>query len=113
MGFIVNLFKYFFTLLMAAFLLSGCKPMNTPELARGAGFRYSSYGPAYNPGPDYWISVGEKMAASFPNTRPAAIWIVGILDGQGTYLNFPCKTIDPNIRCGFVDMNEQTLTLLD
>ena len=113
MGFTVNFFKYFPTLLMVVFFLSECKPMNTPELPLGAGFRYSSYGPAFNPGPDYWISVGEKMAAPFPNSRPAAIWIVGILDGQGTYLNFSCKTNEPYIRCGVVDMNEQTLNLFD
>jgi hypothetical protein len=87
--------------------------MNTPKPTREAGFRYSSYGPSYNPGPEYWVSVGEQMAAKFPDAKPATIWIVGILDGEGTYLSFGCDTDDPNIRCGYVDINEQVLTLFD
>lgn len=87
--------------------------MNPPQPSLGAGFRYSSYGPPHNPGRDYWASVGELMAAKFPNAKPATIWIVGILDGEGTYLNFDCETDDPHIRCGFVDINEETLTLFD
>jgi len=55
--------------------------MNTPKSSLGAGFRYSSYGPAYNPGPEYWASVGEQMAEKFPEAKPSTIWIVGILDG--------------------------------
>ena len=31
----------------------------------GAGFRYSSYGPPYNPGPEYWANVGIQMADKF------------------------------------------------
>ncbi|MCP4898261.1 MAG: hypothetical protein GY906_14910, partial [bacterium] len=31
----------------------------------GAGFRYSVYGPSYDPGPGYWASVGRQMAGSF------------------------------------------------
>jgi hypothetical protein len=77
------------------------------------GFRYSSYGPPYNPGAEYWAYVGEQMAAKFPNAKPATIWIVGILDGEGTYLSFGCKPQDPNIHCGYVDINEQVLTLFD
>jgi hypothetical protein len=53
------------------------------------------------------------MAAKFPNAKPATIWIVGILNGEGTYLSFSCKADDPNISCGYADMNEQTLTLFD
>ena len=87
--------------------------MNTPKASLAAGFRYSSYGPAYNPGPEYWVSVGEQMAAKFPQAKPATIWIVGILDGEGTYLSFGCKTDDPNIRCGVVDISEQVLTRFD
>ena len=72
--------------------------MNTPTSTLGAGFRYSSYGPAYDPGPEYWVSVGEQMAAKLSDSKPATIWIVGVLDGEGTYLNFGCETDDPNIR---------------
>jgi hypothetical protein len=87
--------------------------MYTSKPTLGAGFRYSSYGPAYNPGPEYWACVGEQMAAKFQNARPATIWIVGILDGEGTYLSFGCETDNPNIHCGYADINEQTLTLFD
>jgi hypothetical protein len=87
--------------------------MNTQKSSLAAGFRYSSYGPGYNPGPEYWASVGEQMAAKFADAKPATIWIVGILDGEGTYLSFGCKTDDPHIRCGVVDINEQVLTLFD
>ncbi len=88
-------------------------PTRTSLLTLGAGFRYSSYGPAYNPGSEYWASVGEQMAAKFPKAKPAAIWIVGELDGAGTFLSFDCKTDDPNIHCRNADANEQTLTLFD
>ena len=102
-----------FRLIFILLFLSGCAPMNTPKSTLDAGFRFSSYGPSYNPGPEYWASVGEQMAEKFPNAKPATIWIVGILDGEGTYLSFGCETDDPNIRCGFVDINEETLSLFD
>jgi len=47
-----------------------------PE-ALGAGFRFSIYGPGYDPGAEYWAGVGQQMAVKFPNARPQAIWIVG------------------------------------
>jgi hypothetical protein len=93
--------------------VGSCVPMNPSKPLLSAGFRYSSYGPGYNPGPEYWASVGKQMSAKFPDAKPATIWIVGILDGEGTYLSFSCKRQDPNIRCGYVDMNEQVLTLFD
>jgi hypothetical protein len=55
-------FRFLFILLLVA----SCTSMNYPESTLGAGFRYSSYGPPYNPGPEYWDSVGEQMAAKFP-----------------------------------------------
>lgn len=99
--------------LLLLLLLTGCAAMNTSNSPLGAGFRYSSYGPNYNPGAEYWASVGEDMAAKFPAANPSALWIVGILDGEGTYLNFGCETEDPHIRCGSVDINDQVLTLFD
>jgi hypothetical protein len=78
-----------------------------------AGFRYSSYGPSYNPGVEYWPYAGEQMAAKFTDATPSALWIVGILDGEGTYLNFNCETEDPNIRCGYADMNDAVFDLFD
>jgi hypothetical protein len=90
------------------------EPTATPTPAPpGAGFRFSSYGVAYNPGPEYWASVGEQMAAKFPAAQPEAIWIVGTFTGDGTYLNFQGKTDDPYTRMGFVDMNESALALFD
>jgi hypothetical protein len=110
-------------------ILTGCAPISkgaVPEIAvetetkppsdlavLQAGFRYSSYGPSYNPGPEYWPYAGEQMAAKFTEATPSALWIVGILDGQGTYLNFNCETDDPNIRCGYADMNDAVFDLFD
>lgn len=80
----------------------------------GAGFRFSTYGPSSNPGPAYWLSVGERMSAKFPGSHPETIWIVGNFMGSGkTYLSFHAKTDDPNIESGYVDMNEDTLKLFD
>jgi len=78
-----------------------------------AGFRYSTYGPAYNPGPQYWLSVGQRMAAKFPSASPQAIWIVGRLAGQGTRLSFPGVSTDPYIQFAASDENEATLSLFD
>ncbi len=96
-------------------VLAGCSSPNSnpKEDVLQAGFRYSSYGPSYNPGPEYWPYVGEQMSAKFPGSKPAALWIVGIVDGDGTYLNLPCETEDPHIRCGYVDMNNDILDTFD
>jgi hypothetical protein len=90
-------------------------PVSTtlPE-SLGAGFRFSTYGVRSNPGPQYWLSVGQRMSAKFPGSHPETIWIVGNFMGQGkTYLSFQAKTDDPNITSGYVDMNEETLKLFD
>jgi hypothetical protein len=47
----------------------------------GVGFRYSPYGPAYNPGAEYWARVGQEMVNRFPGAIPEVIWIVGVLEG--------------------------------
>ena len=96
-------------------LLAGCASQVQPPAALplGAGFRFSTYGPGQNPGEEYWASVGEQMAGRFPEAVPQTIWIVGNIYGDGTYLNFPCQTEDPNIRCGPIDMNEAALDLFD
>jgi hypothetical protein len=93
--------------------VTSCAPSQPIELTFEAGFRYSTYGPTYNPGPEYWPEVGKQMAAKFPGAKPATIWIIGNVNGDGIYLNLPCETEDPNIRCGFVDMNEDLLTTFD
>ena len=106
--------KKAFCALLITLLLTGC---NTSQV-RGpapleAGYRYSSYGPTSNPGAEYWPEVGQRIASEFENATPATIWIVGVVDGEGSYLNFPCETDDPNIHCGPVDMNESMLTTFD
>jgi hypothetical protein len=78
-----------------------------------AGFRYSVYGPEYNPGPEYWREVGEKMAAKFPGAVPSAVWIVGHLKGQGSELSFPGRSDNPLIQFTSSDENEATLALFD
>jgi hypothetical protein len=98
---------------LLAVLLSSCAPAKT-EPGLGAGFRYSTYGPPINPGPDYWLSVGQRMSAKFPGSHPEAIWIVGNFLGSGkTYLSFQAESDDPNITSGYVDMNDAPLSLFD
>jgi hypothetical protein len=86
-------------------------PLPTSSLY--AGFRYSTYGPPYNPGAQYWVSVGQRMAGKFPSARPQANWIVGSLEGQGTRLSFPGTSTDSYIQFAASDENEETLTLFD
>lgn len=78
-----------------------------------AGFRYSAYGPEWDPGPAYWRDVAQQMAARLPGSRPGAVWIVGTLEGQGVRLNFPGKSDHPLIQFSPQDGNEDTLTLFD
>jgi hypothetical protein len=86
----------------------------TPTPSLGAGFRFSTYGPESDPGPEYWASVGERMSAKFPGSHPEALWIVGSFFGDGkTYLSFPAETSDPYILSGEVDMNDAALALFD
>ncbi len=79
----------------------------------GAGFRFSSYGPPYNPGPEYWANVGMQMADRFDDAVPQAIWIVGILNGQGTFVNFPTGIENKYVMDTAVDGNEATFDLFD
>jgi hypothetical protein len=79
----------------------------------GAGFRYSAYGPDYDPGAAYWIRVGTEMAARFPGAVPETVWIVGLLKGDGTLLNFPVDGTDPLILGSEEDGNEAILDLFD
>ncbi len=101
------------TLLLLPFLLVSCSPTSPAEKTLGAGFRYSTYGPSYDPGPEYWLSVGEQMSANFPNARPMGIWIIGDIEGNQAYLNFPGTSSDPNILFGETDDNEAALTYFD
>ena len=84
-----------------------------PRRSLGAGIRYSTYGPKYDPGPAYWARVGREMAAHFPGAHPEAIWIVGRLRGRGVRLSFPVPPGDPLIEGADRDENEEALTLFD
>jgi len=86
---------------------------HSKTLSLGAGFRYSPYGPAYNPGAEYWAKLGERVAGLFRNSHPEAIWIVSKLDGEGTQLSFPGRSDVPYIEFSSEDENEQTLSLFD
>jgi hypothetical protein len=79
----------------------------------GAGFRYSAYGPAHDPGPEYWAQVGLEMASHFEGATPETIWIVGRLRDEGTLLNFPVSGAHPLIQGAEEDGNEATLDLFD
>jgi hypothetical protein len=92
------------------FLLAACVTAGPPL---GAGFRFSTYGAPQGRAPEYWLSVGERMAGNFDAAVPQTIWIVGSLFGNGTYLNFPCETDLPDITCGYADMNEANLYSFD
>jgi len=83
------------------------------EQTLGAGFRFSTYGPDYDPGPSYWASVGQQMAARFDGAAPESIWIVGRLRGKGSLLNFPAQTDELLIQVSQEDGNEEVLTLFD
>jgi len=83
------------------------------ERPLGAGFRYSAYGPDWNPGPAYWLRVGQEMAARFPGAVGETVWIVGRLKGDGTLLNFPVDGDHPLILGSETDENEAALDLFD
>lgn len=85
-----------------------------PPLGLGAGFRYSTYGIGRNdPGPDYWLSVGNGMAEPFDGATPQAVWIVAEIAGPGTVLTFPGTSDDVNIHFRSDDNNEAALDAFD
>jgi hypothetical protein len=97
-------------------ITGGCA--STPEEAVekrpvGAGFRYSAYGPDYDPGPQYWLRVGREMAARFPGAVGETVWIVGRLNGDGTLFNFPVESDHPLIGGSETDENAAVLDLFD
>jgi hypothetical protein len=79
----------------------------------GAGFRFSPYGPSYDPGPNYWARVGVEMAQRFDGAVPQTIWIVGRKQGDGTLLSFPVPARDPLIAGAAEDANETALQNFD
>ena len=85
----------------------------TPPPQLTAGFRYSAYGPDFDPGLAYWTRVGTEMAGRFPDAKPAAVWIVSRLSGFGTEMNFPGSSTSPRIHFSADDANEEALKLFD
>ena len=95
------------------------KNSELPPLPFGAGFRFSTYGPPYDPGVKYWARFAENMSERFvgseyePSARPQIIWIVGNVSGTGTQLTFFGKSDDVQIHFSMKDRNEEALTLFD
>ncbi len=79
----------------------------------GAGFRYSPYGMPYDPGAAYWARVGLEMAQRLPQSVPEVIWIVSVLEGQGTHLTFPGECPEPYITFSTQDLNQAALEQFD
>lgn len=102
--------------LCALVLAFGCATVGKDvvgEKTIGAGFRYSAYGPDYDPGPKYWLRVGQEMAARFPGGVGETVWIVGRLKDDGTLLNFPVDSDHSLILGSETDENEAVLDLFD
>ena len=102
--------------LCTVIIAAGCATVSqevVEEKTIGAGFRYSAYGPDYDPGPQYWIRVGQEMAARFPGAVGETVWIVGRLKDDGTLLNFPVDSQHPLILGSETDENEGVLDLFD
>ena len=79
----------------------------------GAGFRYSVYGPDYDPGAAYWDSVGKVMAINFEDATPECIWILGVIIGRSCKLNFPVEGDYELIYGSSTDHNEEIFNLFD
>jgi hypothetical protein len=88
--------------------------LNIPDRAFYTGFRYSNYGPDYDPGKAYWWNIGVRIANDFGNNAtPASVWILGTLQSNGVYLNFPVTTSADYIACSSVDKNEEIFCRFD
>jgi len=102
--------------LLTIFLMSSCSSLSSPDAfpGLGAGFRYSTYGaPAQELPTNYWLDVGQKMAARFDGAIPETIWIVGNYSGAGPQFTFPGSHEDFNIHFSMKDNNETALELFD
>lgn len=111
-----NSFRLICILILGSLFLSSCSIIGGDAMDSyplGAGFRYSAYGPPYNPGPEYWANVGIQMAEKFEGAVPQGIWIVGQISGKGAFVNFPTGIDDPNVYDMAVDGNQATFDLFD
>ena len=104
-------------ILCTVVIVAGCGTVRREAVEEkrmvGAGFRYSAYGPDWDPGPAYWLRVGQEMAARFPGAVGETVWIVGRLKGDGALLNFPVDGVHPLILGSETDENEAALDLFD
>lgn len=101
------------SLLNAIYETAQGKQSVLPPLPFGAGFRFSTYGPPYDPGPKYWADFAKNMSERFDGAPPQIIWIVGNVSGTGTQLTFFGKSDNPAIHFSMKDRNEEALTLFD
>lgn len=87
----------------------------TTEIPFGAGYRYSSYGTSHLDviNNNYWVNVGNEISGKFENATPKSIWILGVLDGEGIYLNFPANSTNPLIKSASEDFNEEIFNKFD
>ena len=53
------------------------------------GFRSSSYGLNPRPSPQYFSDTAKHMAAQFPGSKPAGLWIVGVIGSTECMFEFP------------------------
>lgn len=87
--------------------------MQNKQTQPGAGFRFSTYGPASDPGPAYWDNVGKRMCSRFPGSTPEAVWIVSNFMAGNAFLTFPAEPSSRKIIPSTPDRNETALTLFD
>ncbi len=78
--------RVIFTLLMIMMLLSAC---DQPNLHLRAGLRSSHYGIDPFPQPAWWLDATGSMAERFADAVPAVVWIVGTVNKEDCWLNFP------------------------
>jgi hypothetical protein len=119
-------FTHLLPLVCISMALSACESKPTPTTTLGglvrAGLRASSYGPqAPFPEPDYWVNTSRAMVDLFPPAKPSLVWIVGVMEFQGTSgiarLNFPAPkgqgASHADILFEDVDKNEAYLDRFD
>jgi hypothetical protein len=81
-----------------------------------AGLRSSTYGIYPFPDSTWWFNATSDMAARYPGTSPAVIWIVGYVNSNKCELNFPNpnpSTSYNNITFKNSDANEDYLDDFD
>ncbi len=80
--------------LLLVLLLAACQPASpastpAPEPSLRVGLRASHYGISPFPDADWWITSARDMAGRFDDAAPTVIWIVGTVNDDACWLNFP------------------------